>query len=353
MAMVRRLLKTKFRYNLILCLIAAGMLAFTVGCSDSDDDDDPASSEADTLSFESVDVPVTEAEKRQVKASPSVEINGEAHDIGFNTLMRSGDSINGATFGLILDENGTPVMERDGSLFISSDNDFSSLLPRGGKIYNITHFESRPGGMYLTELNQDTTTGMMTPVSTRSIDFSDWGGIWVPCAGSVTPWGNHLGSEEYPPDARVHEEAESMDDIEDYDKPMLRYFGVSDPFAESVTVDDFRAVFNAYRYGYPVEIAVTEAGDTTVNKRYACGRVAVELAYVMPDSKTVYISDDGTNVGLFMFVADTAGDLSAGHLYAAQWNQIDTADGGFANIVWIPLGHATQAEIQTDRKSVV
>ncbi len=347
MAMVRRLLRTKFRFSLTLCLIAAGMLAFTVGCSDSDDDDDFASAEVDTLSFEPVAVPVTDAEKREVNASPTVEINGKTHPIGFHTLMRSGDNINGTTFGLILDENGTPVMERDGSLFISSDNDFSSLLPRGRKIYNITHFESRPGGMYLTELNQDTTTGMMTPVSTRSIDFSDWGGIWVPCAGSVTPWGNHLGSEEYPPDARVHEEAGSMDDIEDYDKPMLRYFGISDPFADSVTVDDFRAVFNAYRYGYPVEIAVDEAGGTTVNKRYACGRVAVELAYVMPDSRTVYISDDGTNVGLFMFVADTAGDLSAGNLFAAQWNQIDTANGGFANIVWIPLGHATQAEIQT------
>ena len=30
--------------------------------------------------------------------------------------------------------------------------------------------------------------------------FADWG-LWVPCAGSVTPWGTHLGSEEYEPDA--------------------------------------------------------------------------------------------------------------------------------------------------------
>ena len=28
----------------------------------------------------------------------------------------------------------------------------------------------------------------------------------VPCAGSVTPWGRHLGSEECPPDARAVEE---------------------------------------------------------------------------------------------------------------------------------------------------
>ena len=38
------------------------------------------------------------------------------------------------------------------------------------------------------------------------------------------------------------------------------------------------------------------------------GRVAIELAYVMPDNKTVYISDDGSRVGLFRFVADNPGD---------------------------------------------
>lgn len=29
---------------------------------------------------------------------------------------------------------------------------------------------------------------------------SDWGGLWTPCAGSVTPWNTHIGSEEYEPD---------------------------------------------------------------------------------------------------------------------------------------------------------
>ena len=31
-----------------------------------------------------------------------------------------------------------------------------------------------------------------------------------------------------------------------------------------------------------------------------------------PDNKTVYITDDGTNVGFFKFVADKAGNLSSG-----------------------------------------
>ena len=37
---------------------------------------------------------------------------------------------------------------------------------------------------------------------TKPLDFSAHGGVWVPCAGSVTPWETHLGSEEYEPDAK-------------------------------------------------------------------------------------------------------------------------------------------------------
>ena len=37
-------------------------------------------------------------------------------------------------------------------------------------------------------------------------------------------------------------------------------------------------------------------GSYITQKHYTLGRMAVELAYVMPDRKTVYITDDGTNV---------------------------------------------------------
>ena len=78
------------------------------------------------------------------------------------------------------------------------------------------------------------------PVSTKPIDFSAYGGLWVPCAGSVTPWGTHLGSEEYPPDARAVEAATALDEIDDYYMPMVRYFGL-DP--GKVTLDEFKAAF--------------------------------------------------------------------------------------------------------------
>jgi hypothetical protein len=45
---------------------------------------------------------------------------------------------------------------------VSNNPDFTSFLKVGGKIFSITHYESpRPGVAYLTELEQDQTTGKL------------------------------------------------------------------------------------------------------------------------------------------------------------------------------------------------
>lgn len=294
--------------------------------------------------FTEVPFPITDAEKKAVSASPEVTVDGKTYKIGFNTILRSGDKVGDGTFGLLMDQKGRPVKNKDGSVHISVDNDFSSLLPVGEKLYMVSHFESRPGAMYLTELEQEKQSGKLTAVSTKNIDFSSYGGLWVPCAGSVTPWNSHLGSEEYPNNALLTETAKSMDDVDDYDKPMARYFGV-DPYAKETKVEDFRKVFKPYRYGYPVEVTVSENGQATPVKHFSMGRLAIELAYVMPDQRTTYISDDGTNVGLFMYVADNSTDLTSGTLYAAKWNQIHGRSGGYADLGWVNLGHANDAVI--------
>jgi len=350
----RRAKSAFFKWWLALGLIAA----FAMGCDDSDtsevDDVVNPPAQQEGVSFSGVPVPTTDEAKRQVQASSTITIDGEDYDIDYHTLMRSGEVIgvggraagDESTFGLVYDRDGKPVLNTDGSRFISSDNDFSSLIPKGDRLFNITHFESRPGAMYLSELTQNPATGELTPISTRNIDFSAWGGLWVPCAGSVTPWNTHLGSEEYPPDARSVEEAETPDEIDDYFKPMLRYFGIEDPFADDVTIEEMKAVFNPYLYGFPVEISLDDDGKESVGKHYAMGRVALELAFVMPDRKTVYMTDDGTNVGFFMFIADAAGDLNAGKLYAARWVQTSADNGGAADLEWVSLGHAVGADVK-------
>ncbi|SIS57449.1 PhoX family protein [Phaeovulum vinaykumarii] len=294
------------------------------------------------ISFAPVPFAADDAAKRAVLASSSVTVDGKEYPIGYTVLERSGDKLGEGVFGALIDREGNVVKSADGSEHISVDADFNSLLKVGDKIFSVTHFESRPGAMYVTELER-AEDGTLSAVSTKPVDFSAYGGLWVPCAGSVTPWNTHLGSEEYPSNAREIADAESLEDVDDYAFPMVRYEGL-DP--ANMTLAQFRAAYKPYRYGYPTEITVSEDGTGTPAKHFAMGRVAVELAKVMPDQKTVYISDDGTNVGLFMFVADTAGDLSAGQLYAAKWVQTSDESAGAADLEWVDLGHADDASVQ-------
>lgn len=301
---------------------------------------------AKALSFTPIAAPVAESDKRAVIASPEVLVDGESAALSYVTEARSGSALGDQIFGRIVDQAGNPVTTSDGSEFISPSNDFSSILVQGAQLFEVTHFETQPGAMYLSELAQS-ASGELTLTSTHPVDFSGVHGLWNPCAGSVTPWNTHLGGEEYPQDARASEAATTIAELTGASNVnFLRYFAL-DP--TTATLDAARATFNAYYYGFPVEVVVGEDGSSAVTKHYAMGRHAVELARVMPDRKTVYITDDGTNDSLQMFVADTPGDLSEGRLFAARWSQTSPAGAahGAADIDWIELGtSATSSEVE-------
>lgn len=312
---------------LLLSISVASALTF-VGCGS----DDKSGGSTSKISFSEAAVPTTDLEKRSILATNKVTVNGKEHAIGYNTIIRSGQEVGGGTYGLVYDQNGEVVTAKDGSHKISNDNDFASLIKNGNKLFMISHFETRPAAMYITELNQDKATGKLTPISTKNIDFSAFNGLWVPCAGSVTPWNTHLGSEEYPPDASAVNEEGSIDAYYD---PMAAYVG-----------GDLKAL-NPYDYGWIPEVKIlNEKGDVSVQKHYTMGRLAHELAYIMPDEKTAYLSDDGTNGVFYKFVADKPKDLSAGTLYAAKWTQTSGKGGGSAKITWVDLGHASNSEIK-------
>lgn len=288
---------------------------------------------AGSIEFTGISVPTTDADMRQVRVSPSAVVDGRKVNIGFHAILRSGDKKNGI-YGQIFDIDGNPLTAADNSPVISNDNDFASLLRgRRGDLFMVSHFESRPAAMYVTELDQK-RDGELVAKRTRALDFSHVKGGWVHCAGSVTPWGTHLGSEEYEPDARQWRD----NNISAYNAEMATYFKAAPA--------DALNVMNPYDYGYPVEVKVDSFNDAQVVKHYAMGRLALELAYVMPDGKTAYMSDDGTNVGLYRFVADEEGDLSAGTLWAAQWNQKSSAGMGSAKLNWISLGSAADEEVK-------
>jgi hypothetical protein len=309
------------------------------------------------IEFAGVSAATTDDEKRQARAATEAYVNGNSYTIGFNTILRSGQTSGSGVFGQRYDSTGAIIKAEDGSSSVSDDNDHSTLIDLYGKVFMVSQFESRPAAFYITELNQNTDTGALTPVVTKPIDFSAVGGGWVHCAGMRTPWKSHLGSEEYEPDARMIDATTGVKAnacaVNDTDcttgmKGTDTYYGaMGDYYGGDMTK------VKPYRYGFPVEVKVTGASlgsatfanNVTVAKHYAMGRTANELSYVMPDSKTVYTSDDGTMVGLYMFKADTAEDLSSGTLYAAKLTQTSASNGGAFTLSWISLGSATDNEV--------
>ncbi len=251
--------------------------------------------------------------------------------------------------GTPIDVKGDPIIDKSvpgqESPFISDSPDSNSLLNVGGNLFLISHFEYQsldnsgasaygkvPASMTLTSLNQDKTTGELTIKDAKKVDFSLVNGLWIPCNGSTSPWGTHLGSEEYEPDARSFEANSSTDPTNV--KAFAKYYFGSETKA------------NPYFYGWIPEVTVTANGDATVVKHYSTGRFSHEVMQVMPDNRTAYFGDDGSYTTTFMYVADKEKDMSAGTLYAAKWNQTSDANGGSANLEWIKLGHATDAEIK-------
>lgn len=338
-----------------LSIAAATVLAIAfTGCGSDDDSVAVATNPQETLTgiesvaFTPIATPSTEAEKIVHQNTKTVTIDGVAKSIDYSMIMATGHVDNGEIFGQSKDQNDQPITFADGSPYVcngtndgvGSGLDFSSILQANGKLYMVSQFECQIGSMYKFELNQDTATGALTP-KTGSLEFisqkDDFGGF-VHCAGQATPWNSHLGSEEYETDARFVEENAGADGLtgDKYYDETAKFFGGD------------ATKLNPYFYGWSPEVKIGADGKAQYAKHYSMGRFSHELAYVMPDEKTVYMSDDGTNVGLFMFVADTAKDLSAGKLYAAKLTQTSADNGGAFNLNWIELAHLNDATVKAE-----
>lgn len=303
------------------------------------------------IAFKELGMAQTANEKLQLRHTKMVMVNGKKEAVDFTVLMKTGQKDNNETFGLLKDMNDKPIKFEDGSDYICNGTnsgegaglDFSSIIQKNNKLYMVNQFECAIGAMYMFELEQNISMGALTPKK-DTLQFisqkSEFGG-YVHCAGFPTPWHSHIGSEEYEVDARLVDERvgangflPKMDGDELYYNETAKFFGGD------------ATKTNPYYYGWIPEVKIKSDGTPNYTKHYAMGRFSHEVSYVMPDKKTVYMSDDGTNVGLFMFVADREEDLSAGTLYVAKVKQLSAKDGGDFNVSWIDLGHATDAKIR-------
>jgi secreted PhoX family phosphatase len=329
---------------------------------------EPATRSVASVEFTPTAAPLSDAERSSITTQSQLVVHytdgSQRHyPLAYHRLFATTDRFDGRAAGQIADRNNQALKDAAGQLLISDAPDANSLLQplpgaRAGKgknaLHLVTHYEYAtsdslgkegfwarlPAGMTLTRLDQDKRDGSLSVREVKPISFKDVDGLWVPCAGSLSPWNTHLGSEEYEPDARCVSQP-------DYRYPSsgkaacttapntleaMQLYGVSQP--------------NPYDYGLTPEVSVKADGRTSVVKHRALGRQSREKVQVMPDNRTAFQGDDGTYNMLTMFIADKPRDLSSGTLYAAKWQQAGDQDGGTATLAWIRLGHGSDREIE-------
>ena len=168
-------------------------------------------------------------------------------------------------------------------------------------------------------------------VDLNNVDASASDGIWTPCAGSLTPWGTHLGGEEYEPNAKEFENEPLQ--------AMNLYTGTLGKTAQA-------GGSNPYAYGYKFEVSVDDKGAVAFCQALCDGRLANELGDVMPDRRTVYMGDDGRDTVMFMFVADKAGQTDGGlRCMRRSGCKCPRPTAARPELRWIPLGHASEDEV--------
>ena len=247
----------------------------------------------------------------------------------YQHLFQNGDALSegGVAGGVYAADDG-------GLLFVSEKPDFNAFVPlnpQGTRGYLYTTWEDRPAGISQILIEWNSAANSWDVLGGMMRDLSAIGGGWVLCFGTMSPWGTPLASEEL-----------YFDDTENWNDPTYSYH------SDQVELEDYLGYYpNPYDYGYIVEIKnpATASGDLV--KHMAMGRFSHENAQVMPDDRTVYLSDDGYDTVLFKFVADTAGDLSAGTLYAAKVTQDDSSDSattGF-DVEWLEMASSSNSEI--------
>tara|TARA_B110000467_G_scaffold163330_1_gene189036 strand:- start:1267 stop:3441 length:2175 start_codon:yes stop_codon:yes gene_type:complete len=249
----------------------------------------------------------------------------------YQVILQSGDDLTqgGVAGGIYAADDGA-------QLLVSKKPDYNAFVPlnaAGTHGYLYTAWEDRPAGLSQLEIEWDTASSNWALLNSSMLNLSSINGGWVFCFGSMSPWGSPLFSEEL-----------YFDNTQYWNDVGFRYH------SDQLRLENYLGFYpNPYDYGYIVELENATTSEPNLNKHLAMGRFSHENAEVMPDEKTVYLTDDGYDTVLFKFVADAAGDLSAGTLYGAKVTQDDSRDSattGF-DVDWMEMASSSNVEIQT------
>jgi len=248
----------------------------------------------------------------------------------------------------------------------------------------------------------------MNVVNTEA--FRELGGTRINCYGDLSPWETMVSSEENyahprvsltntvgdiveagsgegilgacqfwnrPNPSEIQGAVDAYDEVEGWyiqgywamtGVEFLAYYLGAEPSDQSgednlatTPIDDIYP--NPYRYGYHVDIREPTAEEPEPMKYYVAGRASWEAPDIEGDRKTIYGCSDGDSKGIYKFVADEPipsyenTDDIAGTLYAPKITNdaANAEEAGQRNspadtnleIDWIPLGHATNGEVES------
>lgn len=350
----------------LLPLSASGAAAFLAGCGGGSDDE--ATAFFQSAAFTSMAAPTlanpAAMATTTVGSTLHVTMSDErvrSFELAYQPFFITGDRVPDGKGGTLLaggywDSRNQPIVDRTvpglERQFFSDSPDGTSLLTvpgakvdgvKGNTVFAVVQFEyatwaqdgstdmygKLPSPIAVLTLDQNPDTGRLALVKYHNVDTSSAHGLWITCGSSLSPWGTHLSSEEYEPDAFTAATSSQFK-----------------AFSQNLFGSETAA--NPYHYGHLPEVTVKADGSASLQKHYCLGRISHELVQVMPDERTTLMGDDATNGGLFVFVADKPRDLSAGTLYVAKVGagfSVDPA-GPAAPLSWIKLGSATSAEIE-------
>jgi secreted PhoX family phosphatase len=155
----------------------------------------------------------------------------------------------------------------------------------------------------------------------RSVNFGPVGGTIANCGGLQTPWGTVLTAEEWnqASNAAIYNGGNGFTDTSDI---VVTQFNGS-PINKTLK--------RYQNLNWMVE--VNPATAQVVRKHYNMGRFEHEGGIMMPDNKTVYLTDDFTPGVFFKFVSDSTTSFTKGQLYAYQ----QSVDGLTGSWITLPM----------------
>ena len=352
---------------------------------------------ATAVKFNASSNPSTVAQRASIFTDATIDITYSdrtvktAQALSFVELFRTGDTLtqppaagNGKIIaaGYTRPDGVTPILDTDGKQMFSDCVDGQSLIKLanpsvpgvdGNTLFLVTQYEYKsinvagaaiygtlPCPMTITTLEQNTQTGALSVKYQYKVPTISVHGLWITCGGSLSPWNTHLSSEEYEPDAwlvmlrKTKGSALTSSELTTWkasqvtkaNASLSRFFEFSRNTLDTASTPEANTTANPYHYGHLPEVTVHPDGTGSIQKHYCLGRISRELVEVMPDNKTVLMGDDYTGGALFMFIANTAGDLSAGTLYGAKMTQTSADSGGTFTLRWVKLGSASSKEIK-------